>query len=147
MFGGFGDLSKSFNLPNMNCVEMLCRGSELSEVPRVYLDLDVLSYLAEIPKNEVWKTLVTRRIVDLARDGKIVVAVSMAAVEASFSRARLSEERRRHYLRLLARCLESVPHEVKEPKPENIEKLADLYFEVVVAANMKMLFTSLLQFY
>jgi len=104
--------------------------SELSEVPRVYLDLDVLSYLAGIPKDEVWKTSAARRVVEMARDGKIVIAVSMAAVEASFSRARLLEERRRRYLRLLASCLEDAPHEVVEPKPENIEKLADLYFEV-----------------
>jgi len=104
--------------------------SKPSEVPRVYLDLDVLSYLVGIPKNEVWKITIARRILDLARDGKIVITMSMAAVEASFSRARLSEPRRRQYLRLLASCLEDVPYERLEPKPEDIEKLADLYFEV-----------------
>lgn len=102
----------------------------LSEVPKVYLDLDVLSYLAGIPKDEVWKTPIARRVVNLAGDGKIVVVMSMAAVEISFSRARLPEERRRRYLRLLTSYMEGVPHQVVEPKPEKIEELADLYFEV-----------------
>ena len=53
---------------------------KLSEVPKVYLDLDVLSYLAGIPKDEVWKTPIARRVVNLAGDGKIVVVMSMAAV-------------------------------------------------------------------
>ena len=107
-----------------------CSGvSELSEVPKVYLDLDVLSYLGGIPKDEVWKTPVARRLMSLARDGRIVVVMSMAAIEASFSRARLPEERRRRYLRLITSHLEGVPREVVEPKPERVEELADLYFE------------------
>jgi len=101
----------------------------LSEVPKVYLDLDVLSYLGGIPKDEVWKTPVARRLVNLAKDGKIMIGVSMVAIEASFSRARMPEERWRRYLRLLTRYLEGVPHEVAEPKPERVEELADLYFE------------------
>jgi len=103
--------------------------SELSGVPKVYLDLDVLSYLGGIPRDEVWKTPVARRLMSLARDGKIVIVMSMAAIEASFSRARLPEGRRRRYLHFLTRYLEGVPHEVVEPKPERVEKLADLYFE------------------
>lgn len=54
-----------------------CSGvSELSEVPKVYLDLDVLSYLGGIPKDEVWKTSVARCLMSLARDGRIVVVMS-----------------------------------------------------------------------
>lgn len=101
----------------------------MSEVPKVYLDLDVLSYLGGIPKDEVWKTPVARHLVSLARDGKIMVIMSMAAIEASFSRARLPEERQRHYLQLLTSYLEAMPHEVVEPKPERVEELADLYFK------------------
>ena len=98
-------------------------------VPKVYLDLDVLSYLVGIPKDEVWKTLIARRLVSLARDGRIVIMVSMAAIEASFSRAHLPEERRRRYLGLLTNYLQGVPHNVAEPKPKRVEELADLYFE------------------
>lgn len=51
---------------------------------KVYLSkeqsLDVLSYLGGIPKDEVWKTPIARRVVNLAGDGKIVVVMSMAAV-------------------------------------------------------------------
>lgn len=96
----------------------------MSKVPKVYLDLDVLSYLAEIPKDELWKILATKRVVDLARVGKITIVVSMATVEASFSRARLPEERRRYYLCLLTRCLEGVPHQVSEPQPEKIGEVS-----------------------
>lgn len=102
---------------------------ELSPVPRVYLDLDVLSYLAGIPRDELWKTPVARRVVDLAKDGKVVIVMSIAAIEASFSRARLPEKRRKRYLGLLTSYLKSVPYEVLEPEPEKIEELADLYFE------------------
>ena len=101
----------------------------MSGVPKVYLDLDVLSYLGGIPKDEAWKTPVARRLVSLARDGKIVIVMSMAAIEASFSRAHLPEEGRRRYLLLLTRYLEGVPHETVEPEPEKVEELADLYFE------------------
>jgi len=103
---------------------------ELSAVPRVYLDLDVLSYMVGFPRDEVWKIPVARGISALARDGKIVIVMSIAAIEASFSRARLPEKRRRHYLHLLVDYLEGVPHEVMEPEPEKIGELADLYFEV-----------------
>ncbi|MDI6905110.1 MAG: hypothetical protein QMD13_06455 [Candidatus Bathyarchaeia archaeon] len=82
----------------------------MSEVLKVYLDLDVLSYMAGIPKDELWKVPVARRVVDLAKNGEIVIVMSMAAVETSFSRARLPKERRRRYLCLLTECLESVPY-------------------------------------
>jgi len=98
-------------------------------VPRVYLDLDVLSYMAGLPRNEVWKIPMARRIPSLARDHKVVIVVSKAAIEASFSRARLPQERTRRYLRLLLGNLEGVPHEVIEPEPERIGELADLYFD------------------
>ncbi|KPV65463.1 MAG: hypothetical protein AOA65_0067 [Candidatus Bathyarchaeota archaeon BA1] len=83
----------------------------------------------------------------MAGDGKIVVVMSMAAVEISFSRARLPEERRRRYLRLLTSYMEGVPHQVVEPKPEKIEELADLYFEWLVLASMKTPYILLLLFY
>ena len=71
-----------------------------------------------------------RRISNLARNSKVVIVVSNAAIEASFSRARLPRERRRRYLRLLLGYLEGVPHEVIEPEPESVGELADLYFDV-----------------
>lgn len=71
-----------------------------------------------------------RRISNFARNGSIVVVMSTAAIEASFSRARLPVDRRRRYLRLLLDYLEGVPREVLEPKPEKVEELADLYFDV-----------------
>lgn len=54
-------------------------GSGFLAVPRVYLDLDVLSYMVGLPRNEVWKIPVARRISSLARNRKVVIVVSKAS--------------------------------------------------------------------
>ena len=65
-------------------------------IPKVYVDLDVLSYMAELPTNEFEKIPMAKRVLKLADQMKIELVISMATIktslDASLRMGRLSRE-------------------------------------------------------
>jgi len=106
-------------------------------IPRVYVDLDVLSYMAELPANEFEKVPMARRILELADQRKIELVISMAAVKASLNfslrMGRLTRERYGYLLREFRAVIKRVRHLTLEIDLVKAEELADEYRGIGIA--------------
>jgi len=106
-------------------------------IPRVYVDLDVLSYMAELPTNEFEKIPMAKGILKLADQMKIELVISMAAIktslDASLGMGRLSRERYVYLLREFRAVTEKVRHITLEINLVKAEELVDKYKSVGVA--------------
>lgn len=106
-------------------------------IPRVYVDLDVLSYMAELPTNEFEKIPIAKRIAKLANQMKIELVISMAAVkaslDASLSMGRLSGEKHEYLQGQFKAVVEKVRHLSLEIDLMKAEELARKYRGIGVA--------------
>jgi len=98
-------------------------------LPKVYLDVDALSYASGLPRDEVWKTDVIRNVLELARQDKIQIVVSMAAVEVSITESGAPREMTELYLTAFRRFLGTIPYGSIEVDVERAIGLARIYFE------------------
>ena len=70
----------------------------MASVLKVYLDVDALSYAAGLPRDEEWKTSVMRRVINLAKEGRVQIVLSVAAIEVSVTESGILAERAEPYL-------------------------------------------------
>jgi len=99
----------------------------MASLLRVYLDVDALSYASGLPKDEVWKTDVIRRVLEPARQGKIQIVVSIAAVEVSITESGAPREMTEFYLIAFRRFLGTIPYRTVEVDVERAIGLARTY--------------------
>lgn len=96
-------------------------------VPKVYFDVDALSYAAALPKDETWKTDIIRKVVKLAEKGKVRIIVSVAALETSIAESGIPPEKAADYIGRFRNYLSTIPHRTAEVDIGEVMKLARAY--------------------
>lgn len=100
-------------------------------IPKIYLDLDVLSYAAGLPEED-GKFEVAKKVVGLARKEAIKLVISWTAIRTSLRLSEIPREAQQFYEEVFRKSLEYIPHETFEPKPNDVEKLAHEYYQEAI---------------
>jgi len=100
----------------------------MASVLKVYLDVDAFSYAAGLPKDEEWKTSVMRRVINLAKEGRVQIVLSVAAIEVSVTESGIPAGRAEPYLAAFRKYLETISYRTVEVDVERAISLARTYF-------------------
>jgi hypothetical protein len=93
----------------------------------VYFDVDALSYAAGLPKDETWKTKIVRRVVKLAKEDRIQIIFSVAALEVSIMESGIKPERAKYYIKRFRKYLTTIPYRTIEVDIDEAIRLARAY--------------------